>query len=247
MEGLKPHGISGEVAIEDLPVGLSYAEKNVELRYLIDAEMSEYSTLSVGSGSCIIKTVGQIEDSNTMEMVDGAITIYVIPQNHIRYDNYDWNNSTTCIITKIVPRYDMYGLAYSVSSIENSVEVVGSIPDDPDYGYIYPNRVPSVGAVINYVGRQEPPSETYTINHFDLDAEELMELYEECIVNGKSLTIKVGTAYYTCQQVYYANGALVFFYMHFDFSGDITIYRYGYDMASGGMVYRRYALKATPV
>ena len=242
VKAMKTKGISGEIAIEDIPVGLSYAEKNVELRYLADAEMSEYNTLFAASGSCIIKAVGQIEDSNTMEIIDGAITVYVIPQNHIQSDDSDWNNRVVCIMTKIEPRYDMYGLAYSVSSIENSVEVVSSIPDDPDYAYMHPNHVPSVAAVIDYVAANGAEASHVVFESFDLTYEDLQKVITECCEKGKPLAFKYWDNYgvislVVCSQVYYNNTSavvaptlvLVFETFH-NGSKTLRINRHGYEI-----------------
>ena len=139
-------GLSGEMAIDALPVGMSYAEGNVSLSYLIDAEMGVYESLDVETGSCIFKTVGRVADDSSGEMMDGAITVYVVPRNHI-LSHYDYGYSGTLFVTKISPRHDMYGMAYSVSTVSNEIVTTTTIsPDMVDTG-----RVPTVGAVINYV------------------------------------------------------------------------------------------------
>ncbi len=145
------NGIHGEYSVEDLPVGMSYAEGNVSLSYLVDGEKGVYHTLAVETGSCIFKTIGQITDNGSDETVDGAITVYVIPRNQRASDDY--GNQSTVIMKKITPFHDMYGLQYSYSEIANKIEIADSIPDDPDYAAVYPNHVPSVKAVIDYVDK----------------------------------------------------------------------------------------------
>lgn len=148
-EGGSVQNISGEVAIEDLPLGLSYAAEDTQLKYLSNAEESIYSTLSVATGSCIIKTLGQIADSGTDEMIDGAITIYVIPRDHVWCDEY--GNQGDLLMKKITPFHDIYGLQYNSTEIKNDVTVVSEIPDGIYDDTIHTKEVPSVGAVIDYV------------------------------------------------------------------------------------------------
>ncbi len=142
-------GLTGQVRIEDLPIGVSYAAERVTLEYLSNAEMNEYGTLPVTSGSCIFKTIGQVTDDSSGETVDGVITVYVIPVGHSVTDEY--NNHSTVIMKKITPFHDMYGLQYSLSEIKYNIEVADRISDDPDYAYFHPHHVPSVAAVVDYV------------------------------------------------------------------------------------------------
>lgn len=145
-------GLSGEVSIESLPVGTSYAEADTTLLYLVNGEMNEYASLPVESGSCIIKTIGQVVDDGNLEMVDGAITVYVIPQKHVVTVDYDTGATETVILKKITPFYDMYGMQYTLDVVDGCNTIIDrSISSDPDYGYRHPNNVPSVGAVIDYV------------------------------------------------------------------------------------------------
>lgn len=149
-EGGSGQNISGEVAIEDLLLGLSYAAEDTQLKYLSNAEESIYSTLSVATGSCIIKTLGKIAESGTDEMIDGAITIYVIPRDHVWYDEY--GHQGDLLMKKITPFYDMYGLQYQYSEISNDINIENFIDDSGGYDdMIHPNDVPTVGAVIRYV------------------------------------------------------------------------------------------------
>ena len=142
-------GVSGENYIEDLPLGLSYAAEDTQLKYLSNAEEIIYSTLSVATGSCIIKTLGQIADSGIDEMFDGAITIYVIPRDHVWNDEY--GHQGDLLMKKITPFHDMYGLQYSSEEIKNDVTVVSEIIDEGFDDPIQAKEVPSVRAVINYV------------------------------------------------------------------------------------------------
>lgn len=146
--------VSGEVAIEDLPLGLSYAAKDTQLKYLSNAEESIHSTLSVATGSCIIKTLGQIADSATGEILDGAITVYVIPRYHVLYDEY--GNQNDLLMKKITPYHDMYGLQYNSEEIKNDITVVSEIPNGIYDDTINTKQVPSVGAVIDYVASVLP-------------------------------------------------------------------------------------------
>lgn len=152
------NGIKGEINIEDLPIGVSYALENVSLSYINDGEMHTRESLSVDSGSCIIKTFGQVEYTNWVgeTVVDNeAITVYIIPQEHIQRNKS--GEEITLVFKKIVPSPVSYGVQYVEEEVTveggSAVNIIRDLSGitDPNYDEHHPNEVPSVGAVINYV------------------------------------------------------------------------------------------------
>lgn len=236
-------GMSGTVYIEDLPIGMSYALEDITLKYKSNAEYSQYSTLSVDSGSCIFKSEGRLRDYND-NLHYGAITVYIIPKDHSISDGF--GNNSTWVMTKIVPYADaQYGVSYSVSEIKNELEIERNIfIDDPDYGSIHPNRVPSVSAVIDYVAANGAEASHVVFESFDLTYEDLQKVITECCEKGKPLAFKYWDNYgvislVVCSQVYYNDTSavvaptlvLVFETFH-NGSKTLRINRHGYEIFS---------------
>jgi len=130
-------GLSGEMAIDALPVGMSYAEGNVSLSYVSDPEIREMSSFAVDAGAYIVKTVGKIlrYDSET-EFEDGAMTVFILFRDGKSY--------------RIIPSHDMYGIRYQVEE-NQKITLSGYISEGGDPEENYQNTVPTVGAVRSYV------------------------------------------------------------------------------------------------
>ena len=148
--GGEAQGITGEINIEDLPLGMSYALENATLQYINDGEMGTRGSLAVDSGSCIIKTMGQVFDSGCGELFGGAITVHIIPQHVASWDSY--GDEEKCTVIRISPwKSAPYDTQYYVEYVGKDFRRVESLSTDPDYDSFYPNNIPSVGAVVRYI------------------------------------------------------------------------------------------------
>lgn len=155
-------GVSGENYIEDLPLGLSYAADNAELKFLTNVETGEEAKLSISSGACIVKTMQKLQTD--AESLDAA-AVYVLYGNKVEID--DEGKETVVIMEQLVPSYDyLYcGVSYSIhKTVKGESNSAGSEidtsnfvskdnvvtefdPKDPDNN----NYIPSVQALVDYV------------------------------------------------------------------------------------------------
>lgn len=142
-------GITGDINIEDLPLGVSYALENVTLSYINDGEYCTRGSLSVDSGSCIIKTIGQIFDESSQKLIDGAITVHILPQYVYMPDAEE---KTKYTVVRLSPhKVGQYNVYYKPDYIGKELNRVTNIPNNPEYDYEHPDDVVSPGAVRDYV------------------------------------------------------------------------------------------------
>ena len=128
-------GLSGEVNIESLPVGISYAEEAATLTYVNDAEMWTYGSYSIPAGAAVIKTVFRAPaDNGYNEMLEGCMTVYILLP--------DGRTDRICC------EIDMYGVHYDVRNGYNTVNSYNYDYDDPD------TTVLTVSALESYLSQR---------------------------------------------------------------------------------------------
>ena len=157
-----PLNINGEIHIDDLPIGLSYAVGDTELEFLTNVDTGEEAKLSIASGACIVKTMQKLQTD--AELMDAA-AVYVLYGNKVETD--DEGKETVVIMEQLVPLYDnLYcGVSYSIhKTVKGESNSAGSEidtsnfvskdnvvtefdPEDPEIN----NYIPSVQALVDYV------------------------------------------------------------------------------------------------
>ena len=106
-----PLNINGEIHVDDLPIGLSYAVGDTELEFLTNVETGEEAKLPIASGACIVKTIQKLQTD--AESLDAA-AVYVLYGNKVETD--DEGKETVVIMEQLAPSYDNQycGVSYSI-------------------------------------------------------------------------------------------------------------------------------------
>jgi len=83
----------------------------------------------------------------------------------------------------------------------------------------------------------------YVIDHLDLTIEEIRNIYDQCVVAGRPLVVKMGEAVNVCCHIYsnIALNSIAFLYMGLS-SGKPCLSRHGYDMVTGSHTSSKYYL-----
>ena len=128
-------GLSGEISIERLPVGISYAEEDMRLSFVSDAEIGTRDSHTIPAGAAVIKTVFRAPaDNGYDEMLEGCMTVYILLP--------DGRTDRICCVI------DMYGAHYDVRNGYNTVNYYSYDYDDPD------TTVLTVSALESYLSQR---------------------------------------------------------------------------------------------
>lgn len=91
---------NGDVVVENIPLGMSYASGNSTIYYTRDADTKEDGSLNIATGSCIFKTLSMASgESGDFE----ASSVYILSSNEADFG-----------IARILPTVTEIGLQYKV-------------------------------------------------------------------------------------------------------------------------------------